>query len=83
MNTRAIFSRACSTIVYSSNRGGFIRPFMVDMKNPLRPRVSAIEIKEPRNFIAQSLAPDCRTLAMVSDRGGDGLFEIFLYDLEH
>lgn len=83
MNTRAIFSRACSTIVYSSNRGGFIRPFMVDMKNPLRPRVSAIEIEQPRNFIAQSLAPDCRTLAMVSDRGGDGLFEIFLYDLEH
>ena len=82
MNTHVIFSQACSKIVYSSNRDGFVRPFLVEMKNPAEPRVSEIDIGESRDFIAQSLAPDCRTLAMVSDHGGDGLFEIFLYDLQ-
>ncbi len=81
MNTHAIFSKACSTIIYSSNRDGRVRPFVVDMKNPARPRVAAIDLPDSRSFIAQSLAPDCRTLAMVSDHGGDGLFEIFLFDL--
>jgi pimeloyl-ACP methyl ester carboxylesterase len=82
MNTHVIFSQACSKIVYSSNRDGFVRPFLVEMKNPAEPRVSEIEIGESRDFIAQSLAPDCRTLAMVADHRGDGLFEIFLYDLQ-
>jgi dipeptidyl aminopeptidase/acylaminoacyl peptidase len=82
MNTHVIFSHACSKIIYSSNRDGFVRPFLVEMKNPAAPRVSEIDIGEARDFIAQSLAPDCRTLAMVSDHGGDGLFEIFVYDLQ-
>jgi pimeloyl-ACP methyl ester carboxylesterase len=82
MNTHVIFSRVCSKVVYSSNRDGLVRPFLVEMKNPAEPKVSEIEIGESRNFIAQALAPDCRTLAMVSDHGGDGLFEIFLYDLQ-
>lgn len=82
MNTHVIFSQACSKIVYSSNRDGFVRPFLIEMKNPVEPRVSGIDIGESRDFIAQSLAPDCQTLAMVSDHGGDGLFEIFLYDLQ-
>jgi dipeptidyl aminopeptidase/acylaminoacyl peptidase len=81
MNTHVIFSHACSKIIYSSNRDGFVRPFLVEMKNPAAPRMSEIDLGEARDFIAQSLAPDCRTLAIVSDHGGDGLFEIFLYDL--
>jgi len=82
VNTHVIFSRVCSKVVYSSNRDGLVRPFVVGMKNPAEPKVSEVEIGESRNFIAQALAPDCRTLAMVSDHGGDGLFEIFLYDLQ-
>ncbi len=82
LNSHVIFSRACSKVIYSSNRDGLVRPFVVDMANPAHPRIFSIEIKEPRDFVAQSLAPDCRTLAMVSDRNGNGLFEIFLYDLK-
>jgi len=80
-NSHVVFSPKCSKIIYSSNRDGFLRPFLIDMTKPAHPRVSPIEISEPRDFVAQSLAPDCRTLAMVSDRDGNGLFEIYLYDL--
>jgi dipeptidyl aminopeptidase/acylaminoacyl peptidase len=80
-NSHVVFSPKCSKIIYSSNRDGFLRPFVVDMTKPAQPLVSEIEISEPRDFVAQSLAPDCRTLAMVSDRDGNGLFEIYLYDL--
>ncbi len=52
------------------------------MADPDQPTVSAIEINGDRDFIAQSLAPDCRTLAMVSDRYGAESFEIYLYDLK-
>ena len=51
------------------------------MTNPARPGVFALEINEDRDFIAQALAPDCRTLAMVSDHHGNASFEIYLYDL--
>ncbi len=81
LSSHVVFSRGCSKIIYSSNRNGLIRPFVVDMTNPAQPTVSAIEINESRDFVAQSLAPDCRTLAMVSDRDGNGSFEIYLYDL--
>jgi pimeloyl-ACP methyl ester carboxylesterase len=81
LNSHVIFSRRCSNIIYSSNRNGLLRPFVIDMTNPAQPGVSAIEINESRDFVAQSLAPDCRTLAMVSDRNGNGSFEIYLYDL--
>ncbi len=81
LNSHVVFSAGCSKIIYSSNRNGLVRPFIVDMKNPAHPRVSAIEINESGDFVAQSLAPDCRTLAMVSDRNGNGLFEVYLYDL--
>jgi len=47
-----------------------------------RPRISKVDIGEPLDFVAQSLAPDCRTLGLVSDGTGNGLFEIFLYDLK-
>jgi len=81
LNTHVIFSRSCSKIIYSSNRDGLLRPFVVDMSNPAQPRVHAIAIDESRDFVAQSLAPDCRTLAMVSDRNGNESFEVYLYDL--
>jgi dipeptidyl aminopeptidase/acylaminoacyl peptidase len=82
LSSHVIFSRACSRIIYSSNRDGLLRPFVIDMTNPEHPQVSAVRISEPRDFVAQSLAPDCRSLAMVSDRNGNGLFEIYLYDLK-
>lgn len=83
LSTRAIFSRPCAKIIYSSNRSGLVRPFVVDMKNPAQPKVSEIELSEPEDFVAQALAPDCRTLAMVADRHGDGVFDVYLYDLEN
>lgn len=83
INSHAIFSSSCSKIIYSSNRSGFVRPFVIDMRDPASPRVSALTLAGERDFIAQSLAPDCRTLAMVSDQGGNGQFEIFLYDLQN
>lgn len=82
LSSHVVFSPKCSKIVYSSNRNGLLRPFVVDMRNPARPEVSAVEINASRDFVAQSLAPDCRTLAMVSDRDGNGVFEIYLYDLK-
>jgi pimeloyl-ACP methyl ester carboxylesterase len=51
------------------------------MSNTLHPRFAAVPIDEARDFVAQSLAPDCRTLAMVSDREGNGSFDVYLYDL--
>ncbi|HUA34426.1 MAG TPA: alpha/beta fold hydrolase [Candidatus Binataceae bacterium] len=52
------------------------------MSDAKRPQVSATRITGQRSFIAQSLAPDCRTLALVSDQGGAGVFAVFLYDLK-
>jgi dipeptidyl aminopeptidase/acylaminoacyl peptidase len=82
LNSHVIFSRACSTIVYTSNRDGPLRPFIVDMKDPSRPRLLAVDLAEPGDFVAQSLAPDCRNLALVSDHNGDGLFAIYLYRID-
>ena len=82
LNSHAIFSPACARIVYSSNKEGAVRPFVIDMTNPKRPKISDLRITGERSFIAESLAPDCRMLAMVSDHGGDRVFEVYLYDLE-
>jgi dipeptidyl aminopeptidase/acylaminoacyl peptidase len=82
LSSHVVFSRACSKIIYSSNRNGLLRPYVVDMTNPTRPRVSAVDIAEERDFVAQSLAPDCRTLAMVSDHDGNFSFDVYLYDLQ-
>src|SRR5271167_4039456 len=38
VNTHVIFSRVCSKVVYSSNRDGLVRPFVVEMKNPAEPK---------------------------------------------
>lgn len=81
LNSHVVFSRGCSKIIYSSNRNGPVRPFVVDMTDPTQPTVTAVELPGDRDFLVQSLAPDCRTVAMVSDRYGDGTFEIYLYDL--
>lgn len=81
LNSHVIFSRACSKIIYSSNRDGPVRPFVVDMSDPARPRSSVVSVGEPGDFVAQALAPDCQTLALVTDHNGSGLFEIYLYDL--
>jgi pimeloyl-ACP methyl ester carboxylesterase len=82
LSSHVVFSRACSKIIYSSNRDGLLRPFVVDMTRPAQPSVSEVEITEARDFVAQSLAPDCRTLAMVSDHDGNFSFDIYLYDLK-
>ena len=82
LNTHVVFSRRCSKIVYSSNRNGDVRPIVVDLNDPIHPQTTTIKINEAGDFIAQSLASDCRMLAMVSDRNGNGSFEIYLYDLK-
>jgi hypothetical protein len=81
LNSHVIFSKGCPRIIFSSNRYGPVRPFVVDMTNLARPQVSALSIDEPGDFIAQSLAPDCQTLALVTDHNGSGLFDVYLYDL--
>jgi pimeloyl-ACP methyl ester carboxylesterase len=80
ITTHVIFAPRCSTIIYSSNRTGPIRPLIVDMKDPENPREFSIKIEGSQDFIAQALAPDCRTLALVSDHAGDGMFDVFLFD---
>lgn len=81
LSTHVIFSKACSRIIYSSNRYGPVRPFVVNMTDPARPRLSVVSIDEPGDFVAQSLAPDCQTLALITDHNGSGLFNVYLYDL--
>ena len=81
INSHVIFSRRCASIIYSSNRTGLLRPFVIDMTNTAHPGVSLVRINDPLDFVAQSLAPDCRTLAMVSDLNGNGSFAVYLYDL--
>jgi alpha/beta superfamily hydrolase len=82
LNSHVVFAPACSTVVFTSNREGPLRPFVVNMGNPARAQVTAVTLEESGDFIAQALAPDCRTIAMVSDLNGNGVFALYLYDLE-
>ena len=82
LSSHVVFSPQCAKILYTSNRDGLLRPFVIDMSNRDSPKASPIRIDQPLDFVAQGLAPDCRTLALVSDREGNGSFDVYLYDLK-
>lgn len=81
LNTTVAFAPGCGRAAYSSNRDGRFRPFVLDLSAGGAGKTTALELDAGEDFFVRSFSADCATLALVSDRGGRGTWDVFLYDL--
>jgi len=81
LSSHVVFAPACRLAVYTSNRGLYLRPFVLDLHDPSAPRERSLSIDLPADLSARSLSADCRWLALVADPEATGRYDIYLYDL--
>jgi dipeptidyl aminopeptidase/acylaminoacyl peptidase len=81
VNSRVIFAPQCGRVFFSSNRNGTIGPFAIDVTAD-RPAVSPIDVPHDRDLILRSVSRDCTMFALVGDHSGNGVFDVYLYDLQ-
>ncbi|HET8623754.1 MAG TPA: hypothetical protein VFM14_09355, partial [Gemmatimonadales bacterium] len=79
LNTRVIFAPRCGKVFFSSNRDGRVAPFALEA--PFTAPASRLAYIRNRDLLARSVSADCGKLALVADQGGDGIYDVFLYDL--
>ncbi len=79
LNTKVVFSPRCQRVMYSSNQGDRIAPFVIDFSSAAT-TVIPVDVPHDRDLFVRSLSPDCRVLALVADGGGDGIYNVYLYD---
>ena len=80
LNTRAVYSKTCSEILYSSNKHGSYRPFSLKRTDAGVWQPGEIPLQPPHDHIARSLSHDCRFVATVSDVEEDGRYGVFLVE---
>ncbi|HET8622796.1 MAG TPA: amidohydrolase family protein [Gemmatimonadales bacterium] len=79
LNTRVIFAPRCGKVFFSSNRNGRVAPFALEA--PFTAPAVRLAYISNRDLLARSVSADCGQLALVADQGGDGIYDVFLYDL--
>ncbi len=79
LNTRVVFAPQCQSVIFSSNRDGRIAPFALESP---RAGVTPTRLAQlpDHDLLARSLSADCRHLAIVGDRTGSAVYDVFLYD---
>jgi pimeloyl-ACP methyl ester carboxylesterase len=80
VNSRVIFAPQCGRVFFSSNRDGTIGPFEIAVA-AAPPTVSRIAVPHDRDLILRSVSSDCSKFALVGDHGGNGIFDVYLFDL--
>lgn len=78
LNSRVAFAPRCGRVFFSSNREGPVAPFELDVAGRT---VLRLEAPRDRDLLVRSVSQDCAMLALVGDRAGDGVFDVYLYDL--
>ncbi len=76
---KAVFSKHCNAIVYSSNKLNTYRPFTLVFSEDGTPSVTASQIDVEQDFLARSISHDCAWVALVADVDGKGVFDVYLY----
>jgi dipeptidyl aminopeptidase/acylaminoacyl peptidase len=81
VNSRVIFAPQCGRVFFSSNRDGTIGPFGIEVA-AARPTVFRVAVPRDRDLILRSVSRDCSMFALVGDHGGNGIFDVYLFNLK-
>jgi alpha-beta hydrolase superfamily lysophospholipase len=80
LNTTAVYSKACSEIIYSSNKTNLYRPYSLKLGAGPPAQPVEIALRPAHDYLARSLSYDCRWIAAVSDLDERGRFKVFLIE---
>ena len=82
ISSNFVYSSKCSSILFSSNRSGRIRPYIAKdtTKGPSIVEPLEIKIFDSSDFFGRDFSSDCDNVALVSDNGGNEQYKAYLFN---